>query len=138
MKREVEFRGLGAVDKGWIYGNFIHNSIDAPCIIDIDADQHEVILETVGQFTGIKSKITKRKPEGDRVFEGDIIKYHKNTGKWLVSLTAEVIFEGGAFYAYWEREMLGKKEVHKDLLTRYERKYLSVIGNIYEQGQIYK
>lgn len=90
----------------------------------------------LNQFTGFRSKITKAKPQGDKIYEGDIIKFHKNSGKWLVSLTAIIIFERGAFYAYWEREMLGKTEKHYDLLTRYDRRYLRVIGNIYQNTDL--
>jgi hypothetical protein len=69
MEREIEFRGLRSDGLGWVYGSFIHNNIDCPCIIDIDAEQYEVIPETVGQYT----ERNDAEIDGEKVYDGDII-----------------------------------------------------------------
>lgn len=136
MNREIEFRGLRVDGKGWVYGYYNFNPLlNRAEIYSYDNYRSyvfEVESESVGQFTGRHDKLTKKLEKTNKIFEGDILKYHKNTSKWLVTIVGEVIFEGGAFYLYWERDMLGKKEVHKDLLTRYERRYLKVIGNKFD------
>jgi len=69
--------------------------------------------------------------KGVEICQGDICKYHKNTSKWLVSYHFEVKFERGAFYAYWEREMLGKLEQHLDLLSQKDFRNIKIVSNIY-------
>lgn len=81
MQREIKFRGLRTDGKGWVYGSFIHNSIDCPCIVDYDADQYEIIPKSVGQYTGLKGK------NGTDIYEGDVLHsnmYHKT---WIAEFT---------------------------------------------------
>ena len=79
------------------------------------------------QFTTITDK------KDVEIYVGDRIKYHHNSSKFLISFTAEVVFKDGAYYAYWSREMLGKVEHHYDLLSKYDRRYIRVIGNVFEE-----
>lgn len=83
----------------------------------------------VRQFTGFTDK------KEVEIYQGDICKYHKNTSKWLVSYHFEVRFRRGAFYAYWEREMMGKHQEHWDLLSLKDMRNIRVISNIYESTQ---
>lgn len=70
--------------------------------------------------------------KGIQISQGDVCKYHKSTSKWLVSYHFEVRFERGAFYAYWEREMMGKLEKHLDLLSQKDFRNIKIVSNIYK------
>lgn len=80
-------------------------------------------------FTGFNDK------KGIEICQGDICKYHKSTSKWLVSYHFEVRFKNGAFYAYWEREMMGKLEQHWDLLSQKDMRNIRVVSNIFQSTQ---
>ena len=80
-------------------------------------------------FTGFNDK------KGIEIYQGDICKYHKNTSKWLVSYHFEVKFKNGAFYAYWEREMMGKLEQHWDLLSQKDMRNIRVVSDIFQSTQ---
>jgi hypothetical protein len=72
--REITFRGLKADGSNeWIYGDLIHNYIHHKTGCSIvnggGCIWHEVIPETVGQFTGLTDK------NGTRVFDGDEIEH---------------------------------------------------------------
>lgn len=97
MKRVIKFRALRKDGKGWVYGSFIHNKIDCPCIIDEDANQYEVRLETVGQFTGLKDI------DGTDVYEGDTLRAEPQSHTFDIEYTTEPIQNCGccsSVYAY--------------------------------------
>lgn len=74
--REIKFRALSVVNAKWnntkvgdfVYGSFIENNVDAPCIVFGDGEQVEINRKTLGQFTGAST------PKGIDIYKGDIIK----------------------------------------------------------------
>jgi len=89
--REILFKAKRKDNGEWVEGYFVnlwmkhHNRYDP--LITTDECSHNVILETVGQYTGLIDRNNKK------IFEGDIIRDHKtgavgyvvfHNGSWMV------------------------------------------------------
>jgi len=86
--RTIKFRGK-RIDSGeWVYGSLVchkppyHSKCDIWCD---DGEWHEVVPESVGQFTGLLDS------EGKEIYEGDIVKSNDNYRIY------KIIFEKGEF-----------------------------------------
>ena len=132
--REILFRGKRD-DGEWVEGYFVHcKSIyddetgrtaeiiphNADRIYDGEYspyDVHKVILETVGQFTGLTEN-------GKRIFEGDIVKafFRNNHSKQIF----RVVFDDGIF--------LFDNNCVK--VPKYDIYAMEVIGNIHDNPEL--
>ena len=97
--RKIEFRGkcISRHEKTgeWVYG-YIYFNGRCHWIVNNDLfvnDHYEVDPETVGQYTGLKdSKRTAEYPEGQPIYEGDILQNRIGSNNtWIV------MFEDGSF-----------------------------------------
>jgi hypothetical protein len=123
LKFEYGFNSVNGIVKKRYYLSeipFMHDKCDVWQILPV---------VYVRQFTGFTDK------KEVEIYQGDICKYHKNTSKWLVSYHFEVRFRNGAFYAYWEREMMGKLEQHWDLLSQKDMRNIRVVSDIFQSTQ---
>jgi len=152
--RKIKFRGK-CIDNGeWVYGDLVSNAwgyfIISHFAIHNDkilsSIQAQVIPETVGQFTGLKDcKCTKEYPEGQEIYEGDLVKYktcEQGKDDEYYEETKVVHFRSGSFgfqeWYYDENNKLTENLYHFSNATStfYCKNYdAEVIGNIHEKGE---
>ena len=131
MKREILFRGKdrnGILNHSWLYGSLDNSNEDFPEIIYKDKWGNtiyaDVLIKSVGQFTGLTDK------NGKKIFEGDIVKSQQ--GKIFT-----ICFKEGAFCwddnkGYWYA--LDDSEfgyAYKGICDE-----LEVIGNIHDNRNL--
>lgn len=141
--REILFRGKSCYSCEWVEGYFSMEVGRIPYIqwLEYDDKYHEevveecaVILDTVGQYTGITDK------NGKRIFEGDIVRLNEDydygsDNRFLrIPLLVEWDMEMARFKAY--KGVLPKGEVCVDTgLELYDDEY-EVIGNIHDNPEL--
>ena len=136
--REIKFRGKRLDNGEWVYGwyscvtkdgwlnpiqngNYITTSKELKNGEIILTGMCEVILETVGQYTGLKDK------DGVMIFDGDIL----SCGDGLVPTEIKWNDESHAYYAF----NLKRKEYHR--LDKYFNKFIrKVIGNRWDNPEL--
>jgi uncharacterized phage protein (TIGR01671 family) len=135
MNREIKFRGVCAISKEIVYGDLIHgvgsksnNIYILPNRINLAGVKHcdpldgvKVLLESVGQYTGLKDK------DGKEIYEGDICKKERHR------INYEIVFFKNAWAiksetdnAIWHQEFCNGANSNK----------LTVIGNIHQNPEL--
>ncbi|MFE4569970.1 YopX family protein [Paenibacillus chitinolyticus] len=138
MSRPIKFRGKRLDNGGWVYGNLVTYN-NKPAIQDYYQSNGEIFLvdpETVGQYTGLRdSKRTEEYPEGQEIYEGDIVRYQDayDTSSecgydWEETLSVGVIewYDEEAKFDVTNRESIGLEEFWEDI------DQAEVIGNASE------
>lgn len=148
MKREIKFRGQRADNIEWVTGNLLKTSVDKkpdPEFTDgiqvyengIFKSVHAVLPETVGQYTGKKTKFE------EEVYEDDILR--SDTGKfWVVKWSS--LSDGWVCFPY-VLEIIDDEKIWSIDSDRYPLghslsglltyKY-KVIGNIHSNPELLK
>lgn len=112
--REILFKGKRTDNGEWVEGCLLQDRDLGICQIEFfdyyydqdglqrDYCQHLVLPETVGQYTGLRDcKRTEEYPEGQRIFEGDILK-QKTTPEFAKVNTFEWEHYGIVRFGYYD------------------------------------
>lgn len=119
--REILFRGKKKDRGEWVCGNLIKRQIWSSTFYVIRVrddgfdlyDEHEVIPETIGEYTGLTDK------NGKKIFEGDIVRWCEIKGT--------VVWNGHKFY------------IKSNLLWDFsDDDCIEVIGNIHDNPELLK
>lgn len=129
MKRVIKFRAKRPDDGKWVFGDFKHHQrvtitgLEPTILVDNDP----VILETIGQFTGLLDK------NGKEIYEGDILllgeEWDGNTGS--VAVYNEVGFKDGCFGYIGERSGKLLPFCHNEVTEE-------IAGNIHDNPELLK
>ena len=128
MKREILFRGYSEALNKWVEGFYVSDpatTLIPYAIYEVSSRKfHKVHPDSVGQFTGLCDM------EGNRVFEGDILKVGEN-------LTCEVVYIGTNSDDYGDEinaSFHAKIHQHDKVipLDGYLKKYCKITGNTFK------
>ena len=133
--REILFRGQRCDNGEWVEGNYgeyygeYYNEEKKVSCISIPSKEtisgslcYDVILETVGQYTGLCDK------NGTKIFEGDILSAHLDDGYPENETMLEVVWHNNGWY--------GKNEPFFDDFDNGFEKYFEVIGNVHDNPEL--
>lgn len=141
--REILFRGKRTDNGEWVSGRnllllddtkmyiaqtgetaytFLNNANN---VVKLEANLYSVILETVGQFTGLNDK------NGKKIFEHDIVRCEFNSAP---PMNGKVVFENGAFGLRWKHHGSGVENFAAfECICNVE---YTVIGNIQDNPEL--
>ena len=127
--REILFRGNQVNDGMWLQGYLFQCWGRAYILWGMTNDtptMHEVIPETVGQFTGLVDR------DGERIFEGDILGFairHSSKGT--------VVYDYSGFSFVWDEDTARvKKEIKMEWIPTNVSTMWEVIGNIHDNPEL--
>lgn len=132
--REIEFRGKRKDNDEWVYGSLVIDEdkyyIFQEINENIKRDDYEVYMlevkpETICQYTGLKDK------NGNKIFEGDIIKFQTDDDYEVYEKICKIVFEKAEFLVKDSKTKFGPKFIHIRLIEE-----LEVIGNIHDNPEL--
>ena len=117
--REILFRGKD-IRGEWEYGVPVFSGLnnELAFMTQMHSNAHQVIPETVGQYTGLTDK------NGKKIFEGDILK-----GSW--NTIFKVVYDD-CYLGFRAKE---KTDFH-NCIDYYGLNTIEVIGNIYDNPEL--
>lgn len=129
--REILFRGKRVDNGEWVCGYLYRLSERLNpfiMLVNSNAESHEVILETVGQFTGLCDK------NSTKIFEGDVVRFYDKD--WTASGIATIDFENSKWKINGHYTTKLSSIVWLDLYrTGFE---YEIIGNICDNPELSK
>ncbi|MBQ7505327.1 MAG: hypothetical protein IJT79_08440 [Ruminococcus sp.] len=142
--REILFRGKRISDNSWVYGGIYptfhpnfpqgseeivlserNNNCYAICANGKDV---YVYQETIGQYTGLTDE------NGKKIFEGDIVKYPIEQGKYSETNIHEVVFEMRGGSGYFGIKMSDVETW--GFCPEVPSKLMTVFGNIHDNPEL--
>lgn len=142
MTREIKFRGKRVDNGEWVYGTMYRISEKLNPFIMLNGRNgfsHEVVAETVGQYTGLKDA------NDIEIYDGDIIKYTFGMpGSVCSTENGLKVRTGEVFWCEWRSSFAVysdiKKKISNNDLFRYVRNgnRSEVIGNIHKSKVLSK
>lgn len=139
--REILFRGKRKDNAKWIYGSLLYDYEQAEGYIaenfeDKSAYVYEVILETIGQYTGLTDK------NGTKIFEGDILESPIGR-KAVVSFGTYKPWstKDSDDFECWKLTLITNDEGETKLecgLGKHCTEYMRIIGNIHDNPELLK
>lgn len=127
--RVIKFRGKRPDDGKWVVGDFKHHQRVTSTGLEptILVDNDPVVLETIGQFTGILDK------NGKEIYEGDIVHIHDYTSAYASPYTGKVIMRFGCWCVEYHKQYRCCPSLMFDDFA--DRK-TEVIGNIHDNPEL--
>ena len=134
--KQILFRGKRVDNGEWVCGYLYRLSERLnPFImfVNSNAESHEVILETVGQFTGLCDK------NGNKIFEGDILETEGPDGTRYWDVVHFGHFNdddnhGNEYIGFYVKSSNYTTSLLEMLLG--EHNYCYIIGNIYDNPEL--
>ncbi len=113
-KREILFRGKRIDNGQWVYGFLWSERVIAPESVPGNIDEVVIDPATVGEYTGLKDT------QGNRIFEGDILKFTCKWSEWDIDVWfARVEFgtlDGEYSYGWQLKKIAGIRGLNSDIL----------------------
>lgn len=147
MSREILFRGKpkdnSSYEQEWVYGvpvpveyntyptgridlvkSVNYNKLDG-FIPSWEVCNCEIKPETLGEYTGLKDR------NGNRIFEGDIVRIAKNGTRNLKTYSIDFVHEIGMYVIHSHKDM----EDDRDFTTTSDYE-LEVVGNVHDNPEL--
>lgn len=138
MNRQIKFRGKRVDNGEWVFGFPImakYDDVEAAGIVIQEHNPttgfkahaiHNVIPETVGQFTGLPDKNGKEIYEGDFIKLDEEYKGHGQNPTYVIFHDSKWMTQGTQYFG------------HKFDLTSFSLDRMSVIGSIHDNPELLK